>query len=412
MKTMGIIAEYNPFHNGHFFHIAQAKEITGADYCIVIMSGNYVQRGIPAIMDKVLRTRAALMCGADLVIELPVHYATASAEYFAGGAAALLDRLGVTDCLCFGSECGHIEPLLRLCDILSSESVEFKSLLQKHLKAGSPYPKAKNLALSETFPQLADELTLLQHPNNILGVEYLKALKKRGSHITPYTISRKGSDYHDTSLNTAYSSALAIRNSLSQDSDISLIKEFIPSLVYKEMSKDYQKCFPLFPDDFSSLLAYKIIQEQGTGFDAYFDIDKEFSDKVKKLFHSYTGFSAFCDALKSKNMTYTRISRNLLHILLNIYQADIDLFCSQDYVCYAKILGFKKESAPLLSKIKADSSIPLISKMADASNLIASETGRKMLIQEIQADDIYRMVVQQKYHVRLPNEYQRQIVII
>ncbi len=412
MKTTGIIAEYNPFHNGHFFHIAQAKEITGADYCIVIMSGNYVQRGIPAIMDKVHRTRAALMCGADLVIELPVHYSSASAEYFAGGAVSLLDKLGVTDCLCFGSECGHIEPLFRLSDIISSESAEFKSLLQKHLKAGSPYPKARNLALSEAFPQLADELSLLQHPNNILGVEYLKALKKRGSRITPYTVSRKGSDYHDASLHTAYSSALAIRNSLTQNSDISLIKEFIPAAVYEEITKDYQKTFPLFPDDFSSLLAYKIIQEQDTGFDAYFDIDKDFSDKIKKLFSSYTDFSAFCDTLKSKNMTYTRISRNLLHILLNIYQADIDLFCSQDYVYYAKILGFKKESAPLLSKIKADSSIPLISKMADASDLIASESGRKMLAQEIQADDIYRVAIQQKFHAHLPNEYQRQIVII
>ena len=181
MKTTGIIAEYNPFHNGHAYHIAQAKKITGSDYCIVIMSGNYVQRGIPAIIDKVLRTRAALMCGADLVIELPIHYATASAEYFAGGAISLLDRLGVTDCLCFGSECGHIEPLLHLCEVLSSESAEFKSLLQKQLKAGSPYPQARNLALSEAFPQLADELSLLRHPNNILGVEYLKALRKRSS---------------------------------------------------------------------------------------------------------------------------------------------------------------------------------------------------------------------------------------
>ena len=412
MKTTGIIAEYNPFHNGHSFHIAQAKEITGADYCIVIMSGNYVQRGAPAVMDKVLRTRAALMCGADLVIELPVHYATASAEYFAAGAVSLLDKLGVTDCLCFGSECGSIEPLLRLCDVLSPESTEFKSLLQKYLKAGSPYPKARNLALSEAFPQLAEELSLLQHPNNILGVEYLKALKKRGSRITPYTISRKGAEYHDSSLNSAYSSALAIRNSLMKNGDISLIKEFVPPLVYTEITKDYQKIFPLFPDDFSPLLAYKIIQEQDVGFEAYFDIDKDFSDKIKKQFHSYTDFSAFCDALKSKNMTYTRISRNLLHILLNIYQADIDLFCSQDYVYYAKILGFKKESTPLLSKIKADSSVPLISKMADASDLIASETGRNMLAQEIQADDIYRMAVQQKFHIRLPNEYQRQIVII
>lgn len=412
MKTMGIIAEYNPFHNGHAYHIAQAKEITGADYCIVIMSGNYVQRGTPAIMDKVLRTRAALMCGADLVIELPVHYAAASAEYFASGALALLDKLGVTDCLCFGSECGHMEPLLRLCDVLSSESPEFQSLLQKYLKAGSSYPQARNLALSESFPQLADELSLLRHPNNTLGVEYLKAIKKRGCHITPYTVPRKDSDYHDASLHTAYASALAIRNAFAQNSDISMIKEFIPASIYEEITKDYQKNFPLFPDDFSPLLAYKIIQAQDEGFEAYFDIDKDFSDKINNKFRSYTGFSTFCDILKSKNMTYTRISRNLLHILLNIYQSDMDLFCSQDYVYYAKILGFQKSAAPLLSKMKASSSIPLISKMADASKLIDSKTGRKMLEQEIQADDIYRMVMQQKFHTILPNEYQRQIVII
>lgn len=412
MKTVGIIAEYNPFHNGHAYHIAQAKEITGADYCIVIMSGNYVQRGAPAIMDKSLRTRAALMCGADLVIELPVHYAAASAEYFACGAIALLDRLGVTDCLCFGSECGDLSSLFLLADALGSENGEQKALLKEYLKSGYSYPHAEALALGTSSPQLSDELPLLQHPNNMLGLEYLKALKKRGSRIKPYTIPRTGAGYHDASLQPAYSSALAIREVLTLHDDISLIKNLVPPACYELMEKNAQKSFPVLCDDFSSLLAYKLLQEQDNGFRAYFGIHADFSDRIKRLLPSYADFTSFCTALKSKNMTYARIARNLLHILLNIYQADIELFVSQDYIYYARMLGLQKKSAPLLSKIKADSSIPLISKLADAPKLIASESGQKMLAQEIQADNIYQMTVYQKFHYRLPNEYQRQIVIV
>ncbi|MCM1386258.1 MAG: nucleotidyltransferase [Bacillus sp. (in: Bacteria)] len=412
MKTTGIIAEYNPFHNGHAYHIAKAKEMTGADYCIIIMSGNYVQRGAPAIMDKGLRAHAALMCGADLVIELPVHYAAASAEYFAEGAAALLDRLGVADSLCFGSECGDLQALLRLSDVLLSENTQLKSLIRENIKAGYSYPQARSLALTDAYPQLTDEILLMQQPNNILGVEYLKALKKRNSRIIPYTISRDGGGYHDASLQSVHSSALAIRNFFMENGDISLLQEHIPAASYQELVQAYQKFFPVLADDFSALLAYKLMQAPDDGLSVYFDIDKDFSDKVKKLFYSYTDFTSFCDALKSKNMTYTRISRNLLHILLNIYQEDIDNFRARDYVFYARILGFKKESAPLLTAIKANSSIPLISKLADAPALISSPYGRSMLTQEIQADDIYRMVLQQKFHRHLPNEYQRQIIIV
>lgn len=412
MKTVGIIAEYNPFHNGHAYQIAEAKRTTGADYCIIVMSGNFMQRGIPAIMDKSLRIQSALMCGADLVLELPVHYATGSAEYFAAGAIAILDKLNVTDCLCFGSECGDIQALSALSDALLSESEEFKELLRQKMKAGYSYPNARNYALSVTEPQLTQHLDILSFPNNILGLEYMKALKRRASRIEPYTISRIGAGYHDDLLNESYSSALAIRESIAIKQDIHFIKEQFPDAVYKLLEADYQKTFPIMPEDISSLLIYKLIQERENGFSKYFDIDNGFSDRLCKLIHSYTDYTSFCEVLKTKNITHTRVARNLLHILLNIYQSDLDKFCAEDYVYYARVAGFRKEAAPLLSAIKDNASIPLISKLADAGDYITSENGIKMLNQDIQANHIYSLIACQKFHQNFLNENTRPIVIL
>lgn len=411
MKTVGIIAEYNPFHNGHAYQITEAKKITNADYCVVIMSGNFMQRGIPAIMDKSLRIQSALMCGADLIIELPVHYATGSAEYFASGSVAILDKLNVIDCLCFGSECGNIQELSMLSDALVSESEEFKTLLRQNIKNGSSYPHARNDALIASSPQFTGYSDILQSPNNILGIEYLKALKKRGSHIKPYTITRKGSDYHDGSLNGSFSSAFAIRESIVSKHDISLIKEQLPDSVYKLMEKNYLKTFPITTDDISSIILYKLIQEHGNGFSRYFDIDSAFSDRLKDRIFSYTDYASFCEEIKTRNITHTRVARNLLHILLNIYQSDVDAFCAQDYVYYARIAGFRKEASPLLSAIKEKSSIPLISKLADSDAYITSENGRKMLRQDIEANHIYSLIVNRKFKKNILNEYKRPIVI-
>ncbi|MCH5250720.1 MAG: nucleotidyltransferase [Lachnospiraceae bacterium] len=424
MKTVGIIAEYNPFHNGHKYQIEKAKEVTGAERCIIIMSGDFVQRGTPAIMDKYLRTKAALMCGADLVIELPVHYATASAEYFASGSVALLDRLGVADCICFGSECGDIDILSGIADVLISESDEFKNVLKQRLKEGASYPKARNEAICAAAPHLAEHLDVLNHPNNILGIEYLKALKRRKSSIKPYTVSRIGAGYNDIDLagaqnpmpstceSNVYSSALAIRKSIMSKNDISVINEQVPNRVYGIMEETYLKTFPIFPEDISLLLHYKLLQEQDIGFERYFDIDTNFSDKIKKYLPNSLRHAGLCDVLKSKNMTYTRVARNLLHILLNIYQSDVDTYCLQDYVYYARMLGFRKEAADILSAIKEISSIPLISKLADAEDCIKSAAGIKMLQCDIQASHLYSMIVQHKFNCDFCNEYTEPIIIL
>ena len=412
MKTVGIIAEYNPFHNGHAYQIAMAKKMTGADYCIVVMSGNFVQRGIPAIMDKYLRTQSALNNGADLVLELPVYYAASSAEYFASGAVALLDKLGVTDTLCFGSECGDIEILSALSEALLTETPEFKQILKRQMKSGASYPQARNHALSVTAPHLTGTLPVLQSPNNILGLEYIKALKKRQSRIQPYTLNRLGADYHTASLEASYSSALAIRESIRQRKDIQYIQDQVPSTVYDLMERAFGHTFPILPDDLSTLLPYKLLLEQKDSYTSYLDIDTSFSDRLSRMLSSYTDHASFCDQLKTKNMTYTRVSRNLLHILLNIYQKDMDSFCKEDYIYYARLLGFKKEAESLLSLIKERSTIPFLSKLADADSVLQQKNGLKMLAADIRAAHIYSLLTQQKFGGTLQNEYCEQIIVM
>lgn len=412
MRTVGIIAEYNPFHNGHAYQIAEAKRITSADRCVVVMSGDFVQRGIPAVMDKYLRAQSALENGADLVLELPVCYAVGSAEYFASGAVALLDKLGVVDALCFGSECGDIETLSLLARELLAETPAFKSALRQRMKEGLTYPQARNQALCATAPHLTGALSVLQSPNNILGLEYLKALMRRHSRIQPYTLRRRGSGYHAAGLEPSYSSALAIRESIRECGHIRHVKEQIPSSVYAAMEASFGRTFPIFPDDFSALLSYKLLLEQEQGYRAYLDVDQAFSDRLLGMLSSCESFSAFCDRLKTKNMTYTRVSRNLLHILLNIYRRDVDVFCSEDYIYYARMLGFKKEKEPLLSSVKEHSEVPLLSKLADADRLIASADGRKMLAADIRAAQIYSLSIQQKFGGAPPCEYSRQIVVM
>ena len=412
MKTVGIIAEYNPFHNGHAYQIAAAKKLTGADYCIVVMSGDFVQRGAPAIIGKYIRAQAALANGADLVLELPVYYAASSAEYFASGAVALLDKLGVTDTLCFGSECGDIKVLSNLAEALLAETPEFKRVLKQQMKKGASYPQARNHALSVTSPRLTGMLHVLQSPNNILGLEYIKAIRKRQSGMQPYTLNRLGAGYHAADLGTSYSSALAIRESIIRTKDISYIQDQVPSVVYEAMEEAFGHSFPILPDDLSSLLLYKLLLEQEQGYLSYLDIDEPFSDRLTRKLSSYMNYGDFCEQLKTKNMTYTRVSRNLLHIFLNIYQKDMDAFRKEDYIYYAKMLGFKKEAEPLLSAVKKRSEIPLLSKLADADNIVTHTNGKKMLDADIRAAHIYSLLVQQKFNGPLQNEYRSRIMVM
>lgn len=411
IKTVGVIAEYNPFHNGHKYQLQKARELTGADVCIVVMSGDFVQRGTPALIDKYARTKMALQNGADLVFELPSYYSLSSAENFAAGAVALLDRLGVVNCLCFGSESGNISVLRAFAGVLSEESPAFGDALRKNLRDGLSYPTARNNALAFIYPELADHIDALNSPNNILGIEYLKALSRRNSTIRPYTHMRTGSDYHDTRLIELNSSATAIRHSLEQTDNLLLIGSKVPSNVFQILEEHFHVNYPVYEQDLSLLLKYKLLRYEVSGYTDFIDVTPDLSDKIQKNLEAFTSFKEFCDLLKSKDLTYTRISRCLLHILLDMKKDALNRFVSEDYIYYARLLGFRQSALEVLGEIKKKTSVPLLSKLADADTILTdSANALEMLHNDIFCAHVYDAAATDKFHTLLPNEYRRQIV--
>lgn len=394
MKTVGLITEYNPFHNGHQFHIQESLRITGADAAIVIMSGDFVQRGTPAIMPKHLRAKMALRCGVSLVLELPVYYASGSAEYFAHGAVSILHELGCVDTLCFGSECGDMKKLQKIAMILSEEPDTFRRNLQSYLRQGYAFPVAREHALAD-YTSDSDLSVILSKPNNTLAVEYLKALNRLGSPIEPYTITRVGAGYHDTKMSTGFSSASAIRKELFHEKSCQAIYGQVPEEVIDIMNTTYGVRYPIWENDFSLLLKYKLLLETRESLCEYLDVTSDLANRIVNQRNAFLSWTQFCDLLKTKELTYSRISRALLHILLDI---------KKDYrqPLYARVLGFSKEKKEVLRKIKEHSSIPLVTKLENDA----------AFSKDVFASNLYESVVTEKYQVPFVNEYQKQITRI
>lgn len=357
MNIVGIIAEYNPFHYGHAFHLAQARRITGASHVIVVMSGNYVQRGVPAMFDKYTRAQAALHNGADLVLELPPCTATGSAEYFAKGAVRLLAGTGIVTDLCFGSECGDAAVLERPARILSEEPEAYRTLLKEYLRMGKPYPEARMLALHQYDPTLPADV--LKSPNNLLGIEYLKALYRLDIPLRAHTIPRAGASYHDLQMEqAAFASAGGIRQAFleSRGSMTSGIQAQLPS---SELYLPYDGKIPVTEDAFSLLLLDRLIQNPGEDLSLYFDVTAELANRIRKYTDAFMSFSQFTDLLKTRNLTRTSVSRALLHILLGIRKYET--------VNVLRVLGFRKEAASLLQKMTLHGRMPLVTACPDAA---------------------------------------------
>lgn len=437
MKTVGIIAEYNPFHNGHLYQLKKAKEITGADFAVVVMSGDFTQRGTPAVFDKYTRCRLSLLAGADLCIELPVVYATASAELFAKGAVSLLSALGV-DALCFGSECGEIAPLREIASLLFAEPPTYKEALNKALKEGLSFPSARAVAVRKcahagslsgadaaAFNNLPSAGSLsgvdaaasdvLASPNNILGIEYLKALlalEKNGQHApVPYTIKREGDGYLSHTLSEeSFCSAMALRKGIAEENPDLL--RYVPESIRQEFSDTCQTKSALCADDFSGMLFYKLLSEKDAGYNSYLDVSSDLSDKIRKNLGTFTTFSAFCEnSLKSKDITLTRVYRSLLHILLSIKKEDLPAAAP-----YARILGFREASFEVFGCLSKEN-IPLLSRLKDASSLLSPEA-LSCLSKDIFAAQLYEhvrmqhMLHMQKDDCPFVSEYSRPVIRI
>ena len=435
MKVTGIIAEYNPFHRGHKYQIDYCKKELGADYVIVAMSGDYVQRGTPALLSKHVRAEMALRCGADLVLEMPVSVSTASAEAFAMGGVSMLDGLHIVDSLCFGSEYGEVSALMELAEILVEEPEEYRQLLKGFLSNGLSFPSARCQALTEYFknphnftgddfdgvltPLLNQIVQILNSPNNILGIEYCKALLRLKSNIKPVTLKRQGMGYHETLAETdgsdrfsctdgsTFASASAIRELLKATltpETISRIASQVPDEISLLLASSLQRNGFLTEDALDPLLSYCILKENADSFCSYLDVSRDLAERIMNRSNELNGFLQAASFLKTKELTQSRIQRALLHIILGIREVPAT-------VPYARVLGFRRESSTLLKEIKDSSSIPLITKLADANSLL-DESGRSLLYETVFSSNLYEKLLCRKNGRNFVHEYQKQLVIL
>lgn len=402
MKINAIIAEYNPLHKGHIYQMEDAKKNTGADYTIVLMSGNFVQRGAPAIMDKHTRAKMALQAGADLILELPPHFSCSSAEYFANGSIAILKKIGVIDYLCFGSECGNLDTLELIATILADEPEEYRAILRQGLANGKSFPQARNDALFQVEPSLLTMPDYLTSPNNILAIEYLKAMRKQGADYKPYTTLRFGSNYHSAQFDTDYASAKAIREAIHSAADMSLLTDKVPpdtQEIFKEYFDTYRH---ISNNDFSDILYYALLSHKENGFSQFADVSSDLSNKIQNTLSMYRDYDSYCNLLKSRELTYTRISRCLMHIMLDIKQADFMNPYSD--LSYVRVLGFRKSALPLLKEIDQKTSLKLITKAADAKNNL-SPKALASFDHQLTMDTLYYYIQGKKAERTPQNEY-------
>ena len=435
MKVTGIIAEYNPFHKGHKYQIDYCKKKLNSDYVIVAMSGDYVQRGTPALLPKHVRAEMALRCGADLVLEMPVSVSTASAEAFAMGGVSMLDGLHIVDSLCFGSEYGEVSALMELAEILVEEPEEYRQLLKEFLSNGLSFPSARCQALTEYFknphnftgddfdgvltPLLNQIVQILNSPNNILGIEYCKALLRLKSNIKPVTLKRQGMGYHETLAETdgsdrfsctdgsTFASASAIRELLKATltpETISRIASQVPDETSLLLASSLQRNGFLTEDALDPLLSYCILKENADSFCSYLDVSRDLAERIMNRSNELNGFLQAASFLKTKELTQSRIQRALLHIILGIREVPAT-------VPYARVLGFRRESITLLKEIKDSSSIPLITKLADANSLL-DESGRSLLYETVFSSNLYEKLLCRKNGRNFVHEYQKQLVIL
>lgn len=378
MNVVGIIAEYNPFHEGHAYQIQKAKKQCGAEFAVVVMNGDFVQRGEPAIFDKYTRTKEALLGGADLIFELPVRFGLSSAGDFAMGGVLALNALPFITHLCFGTETGDLTPLLQAATFLCDEPDSYRTRVKHFVKQGILYPKARSLALAA---ESGLPTQTWDSPNNILGLEYCVALQKVHSKIKPFTIRREGQGYHDN--------------------DTPALSDF-PSATFlrKQIRKAGEK-ENLSLSDFSSLIGYSLLTAKDLC--RIKDITPDLSDRIRNELPKYREINKFVKTIKNPSLTTGRIKRSFFQCLFDIEK-------EEPVMPYLRVLGMKKEASSLLSQ-KENASCQILTKLAfDVPKM--DDTAKKLFAKDLLASDLYRQVFCHKYNQTLPNEYQHSPIVL
>ena len=411
MKAVGLVTEYNPFHNGHLYHLNKAMELTGADISVAVMSGDFVQRGEPAVLDKYTRTSMALNSGVNLVVELPVNYAVSSAESFAAGALKVLDYIKA-DSIAFGSESGDIERLCKLAHILCDNEDTLYKEISKYSANGISYAAARQKVVEKLTDK--DTAAMLTSSNNILAVEYLKAIIKNKYAIKPYTIKRQGDSYNDTDIRSEYASATALRENLKAGN----ISEYIPVKAGLILSSNTNY---IYPDDITEVLFTRLLDILfASNYDKnvfienvmqYPDVSKEIAGRLYKSVmdmitrtvpqgaeskdNGVFSFGSLCEHIKTKEVPLSRIKRALVRITLGLDKKHMEKYANEPYI---RVLGFDKKGQEYLSYIRKTVEVPLITKTADY---------KEMLLDDIHAANIYNMIVAGKYGVKELGDFVR-----
>jgi predicted nucleotidyltransferase len=407
-SVCGIIAEYNPFHNGHGYHLAQSLRETGGEHIIAVMSGNFVQRGEPAIIDKYSRVKMALCRGADIVLELPVTWATASAEGFASGACRLLAAANIVDSICFGSEIGEIGPLYHIARHLCHETDEFKSLLKEQLARGVSFAAARATALAVTLNEAAAET--INQPNNILGIEYLKAIIKNNLALVPHTIKRRGAEHNSdkipeaTTTVTTTASAGAIRKHIVQGGDLARLLPLMSRDCYDILAEEHGKGAINTLDNFSPYFHHALHVTSKERLSRLSGLSTGLQNRLVAAAGQRYLISDVLAATKSKNHAHTALQRAVLRILLGIEAEAV----TRD-ISYIRVLGFRQKKEALLRRLYAAAAVPVITNLKHTKNLPIN--ARAMLDLEITAARAFWLGLKSR-GVPERNELAEQLVIV
>ena len=392
MRVCGIICEYDPFHLGHMIHINKTKDLLGDDTAVVCcMSGNYTQRGEPALLPKHMRAEAALKCGADLVIELPSAYSLLSAEGFAFAGVYLLSALGVVTDLSFGAESDDIDTLFEIASLLSEHETAEKTLLC--LKSGISYAAAREKAL---YGKIKEKSEYISQPNNILAIEYLKALLKLKSNIEPHAVKRVGAPHDSVSLSHEVLSASAIRDAVRRN-DVSFVKDYMPEQSFEILSKAAESGQALIDRAiFERMLYSYLIRFSKESFLRFPDVSEGLQNRLYNSLHENTSSEIAAISARSKRYPLSRVKRIMLRAFL-----DLDSGYSEETPPYCRILGFDEKGRYLLSVIRDKATIPVITKPAHIKKI--SEKAVGLFKAESNASDLYFASLPD--HTVFPNGY-------
>lgn len=388
-KVLGIISEYNPFHNGHLYHLIKSKKITNAEYTIAVIGGNFTQRGNASLIDKWSKTEMALLNGIDLVIELPLLYSISSAENFAEGAIKILDSLQIVDAISFGTETSDINTLNKFADILYNEPKEYKALLSHELSKGMSYPKARENALMLYLNDIRRFAPILSSPNNILGIEYLKAIKKYKSNIIPISIQRIKTGYNDINFSGNIASATAIRN-LVLNHEYNDLNRILPISSYSILKENIQKGHIVRDiSNFDKIVLYKLRNMFTEELLNLPDVSEGLEYSIKKAADSCNTIYELINIVNSKRYTKTRLQRILLYALLNITKKDIQI--SKRSMPYIRILGFNEKGKYIVSQLSQNKRLNLITSVKKFIDKNTNKNLQLMLQKDINATNTYTL---------------------